>query len=81
MTIGGDWRDAHLYSRLAGIDRAGIMWEWLRRDPGYVAWHVKASDATRGADAHATANLWGLYFRRKAVDRGTRSDDHLGRIT
>lgn len=30
-----DWRSCAAYSALAGIDRAGLMWEWLRRDPGY----------------------------------------------
>ena len=27
-----DWRDAQTYRRLHAIDRAGLMWEWLRRD-------------------------------------------------
>lgn len=36
----GPWRDAERYSRLRGIDRAGLMWEWLRRDPSHIAWYA-----------------------------------------
>ncbi|WP_414713221.1 transcriptional regulator domain-containing protein [Sphingomonas sp.] len=64
-TTVGDWRDRGHYRRLLGTDRAGLMWEWLRRDPDYIAWYVRASDATRGA-AHGTASdplTWGLHFR------------------
>uniref|UniRef100_UPI0035CA7E30 transcriptional regulator domain-containing protein n=1 Tax=uncultured Sphingomonas sp. TaxID=158754 RepID=UPI0035CA7E30 len=74
-----DWRDPRGYDRLAGIDRAGVMWEWLRRDPDYIAWHVRASAATRGRDPRATADRWGLYFRRAADHRCARCDNHLGR--
>ncbi|QCI78806.1 hypothetical protein E6W36_01835 [Hankyongella ginsenosidimutans] len=45
---GPDWRNGDDYARLRGIDRAGLMWEWLRRVPGYVAWYTRASTATRG---------------------------------
>ncbi len=62
MTVpGSDWRNAAPYDALAGLDRAGIMWEWLRRDPDYVAWHVQASTATRGV--RPAPLLWGLHFR------------------
>jgi hypothetical protein len=39
------------------------MWEWLRRDPGYVAWYTRASTATRGATSDESAARWGLHFR------------------
>ncbi|WP_408015290.1 transcriptional regulator domain-containing protein [Sandaracinobacteroides hominis] len=55
------WRDAAPYARMQRIDRAGIMWEWLRRDPNYVAWHIQASTSTRGAIPAPVA--WGLLFR------------------
>jgi len=54
------WRDGTAYAQLKGIDRAGLMWEWLRRDPDYVAWHARASAVTRG---HANPLPWGLHFR------------------
>jgi hypothetical protein len=63
-----DWQDPADYQRLRRIDRAGLMWEWLRRDPGYVTWHRQASSTTRGASAElmaARGNIadWGLHFR------------------
>lgn len=58
-----DWRDAEPYRRLHGIDRAGLMWEWLRRDAGYVAWYASATAVTRGAGVPADASRWGVHFR------------------
>ena len=55
-----DWRNPAAYAVLRRIDRAGLMWEWLRRDPGYIAWHAQASQITRGP-AHSAD--WGLHFR------------------
>lgn len=57
---GPDWRDPAPYVALRGIDRAGLMWEWLRRDPGYVGWYTQASTATLGT---GDALPWGLHFR------------------
>lgn len=53
-----DWRDPVHYRYLRGADRAGLMWEWLRRDPDYIAWFTSASGATRGCP-----ETWGLHFR------------------
>jgi hypothetical protein len=71
MSGEADWRDASGYRRLSGIDRAGLMWEWLRRDPGYVAWHARASMVTCGTDANMTPDAlsWGLHFRGKSRNR------------
>lgn len=60
VTLQRAWRESTAYARLRGIDRAGIMWEWLRRDPDYVAWHARASSVTRGS---ADPLAWGLHFR------------------
>jgi hypothetical protein len=73
--MAGEWRDARFYARLRGIDRAGLMWEWLRRDPGYIAWYTRASTATRGTGTSGLAPgddpvLWGIHFRRAAGGRG-----------
>lgn len=54
-----DWRDPHPYEKLCNIDRAGLMWEWLRRDADYVDWYAQASTATR---ATGTPAWWGLHF-------------------
>jgi len=58
-----DWRDPAPYARLKGIDRAGVMWEWLRRDPDYVAWYTSASRATQDHGGERDPLLWGLHFR------------------
>lgn len=50
-----------IYAQLGGIDRAGLMWEWLRRDPDYIAWYAKASSSTRGPAPDP--RIWGLHFR------------------
>ena len=55
-----DWRNPVGYAVLRRIDRAGLMWEWLRRDTGYIAWHAQASQITRGP---ADSAGWGLHFR------------------
>ncbi|WP_375197261.1 transcriptional regulator domain-containing protein [Sphingobium sp.] len=52
------------------------MWEWLRRDPAYVAWHAQASRVTRGT---AGDSPWGLHFRRKSRAPGAGGADHLAR--
>ncbi|WP_409945139.1 transcriptional regulator domain-containing protein [Sphingobium yanoikuyae] len=36
------------------------MWEWLRRDSGYIAWHAGSRASTHGA---ADPGQWGLHFR------------------
>src|SRR3546814_16263920 len=51
-----DWRAERAYDELRGIDRHGLMWEWLRRAEAYVAWQVRASTATRGEGLAAPAD-------------------------
>ena len=65
-----DWRDPIPYDLLSRADRAGIMWEWLRRDRAYRIWHhglaVAASVAANGVirlEETAGAAAWGLHFR------------------
>lgn len=66
-----DWRDAHAYRALAGMDGAGLAWEWVRRDPLYgEAW--AAAGVSAAADARLLeetpfAARWGLHFRGKPV--------------
>jgi hypothetical protein len=68
VPVSADWQNSEEYQRLRGIDRAGLMWEWLRRDPGYIAWCRKASRVTGGQTfgqvaAGDTLADWGLHFR------------------
>lgn len=67
-----DWRDGAAYRALLGIDRAGLAWEWLRRDPEYIAYGRAAAADPGSTDgpallrADARALDWGLHFRRTA---------------
>jgi hypothetical protein len=53
------WRNGSAYDALRRIDRAGLMWEWLRRDEDYIAWYARASAATRATEA---PSRWGCTF-------------------
>ncbi|WP_221414700.1 transcriptional regulator domain-containing protein [Sphingobium lignivorans] len=73
-----DWRSGAPYCALEGIDRAGLAWEWLRRDPGYVAsWHGFGGTSAPGTQvfplqADASARPWGLHFRGMSRSSGAR---------
>lgn len=76
------WRDGRNYARLLDVDRSGLMWEWLRRDPDYIAWYVRASTATGGVQAAINPMIddphqWGIHFRRESGGRGPGGPDHL----
>jgi len=62
-----DWRDSAPYRALAGIDRAGLAWEWLRRDPAYAALSARLRHVGGSAshlEMEADARAFGLCFRR-----------------
>lgn len=61
MMVARHWQDDTVYVCLRDIDRAGLMWEWLRRDPEYIAWHARASRVTGGRIVDP--GRWGLHFR------------------
>ncbi|WP_443189667.1 transcriptional regulator domain-containing protein [Novosphingobium sp. Rr 2-17] len=61
---GVNWRDTSPYDDLSGVDRAGLMWEWLRRDPAYVEWYACASGVTRSGSCGEVVRQWGLHFPR-----------------
>lgn len=69
LTARADWRRDAPYRALIGIDRAGLAWEWLRRDPGYDAFWRATQAVTEPTPtlmrvpAHAGALDWGLHFR------------------
>jgi len=63
-----DWRDDAPYRALAGIDRAGLAWEWLRRDSGYAAMAARLGRlgglGNQPLAPEADARAFGLCFRR-----------------
>ena len=66
-----DWRMEGNYRPLIGLDRAGLAWEWLRRDPAYVEASavrncgVSRSVITDAAEPSWSAR-WGIHFRGRA---------------
>jgi hypothetical protein len=66
-----DWRTEADYRLLGGLDRAGLAWEWLRRDPAYVAatttvgLHDKDPTDPVIVDAAepSWSSHWGIHFR------------------
>lgn len=60
MSAFPDGSDPEAYRVLRDVDRAGLMWEWLRRDTAYVGWYVRARAATGGPPP--AAPRWHLLF-------------------
>ena len=67
---GADWRDPSSYQPLLKLDRVGWAWEWLRRNPEFVAAMPKSS--VQGAMEPRVVTLsdaplamrWGVLFCR-----------------
>lgn len=56
-----DWRLRAAYEYAAGMDRAGLAWEFLRRNPDYrTAYEAAPAQADDGTDG--PARRWGLRF-------------------
>lgn len=60
-----DWRSPSDYENLRQLDRAGLAWEFLRRDPEYQKDFARTFDAT-SREAIAIAERWGLCFRMRS---------------
>lgn len=59
-----DWRNAAGYEPLLDADRSLFAWEWLRRDPNYLAAAERALDTATGriqAGAGEVPEWWGLH--------------------
>ena len=74
-----DWRDGAAYVALAALDRPGMAWEWLRRDPAYAAFHAGIDERREDDGGRIVAALppalsarWGLHFRRGSRARRIR---------
>ncbi len=85
------WRDPANYKSLLNLDRAGWAWEWLRRNPDYIAlttqlpmgvrrlaWPGTGLKIIAASDADAAAG-WGLQFRRGAKPPRRRCQHILAR--
>ena len=77
MTMGADWADPKGYDALAGLDRAGWAWEWLKRDRGFAAVAGPLLRSPAGGRPGAARprvlsprdakpfERWGVFFRRR----------------
>lgn len=77
-----DWWDSAPYRALSGIDRAGLAWEWLRRDPGYAAMSARLRCIAGLApylETEADARAFGLCFRRGRRPACARSAPFVAR--
>lgn len=64
-----DWRILSDYDYLNQLDRAGLAWEFLRRNPEYRKDFAKIIDVT-SPDAMVIAERWGLCFRLRPISGG-----------
>ena len=78
-----NWRDPTNYKSLLTLDRAGWAWEWLRRNPDYIARTNQLPTRTPLEQPGlrlrviTTSNAkeardWGLHFRRSSNPFGHR---------
>ena len=78
--VGPDWHRSAPYRALLGIDQAGLAWEWLRRDPAYIAIAPARSDtetSSRELMEDPAALPWGLHFRRRSAPVGAEGPANL----
>ena len=84
-----DWRSGAAYDALDDVSLKGLAWEYLRRNPDYVADYERLDGAAGNRETSVEVlKPWGLRFRRRPeasstgracllggdLDRGHRSD-------
>lgn len=83
-----DWQNPDRYSSILDLDRAGVAWEFLRRDPIYQG-HLGADQFIEASERGAaiiprelgSAGPWGLSFRGVRISPGRYRPDLLaGRL-
>jgi hypothetical protein len=66
-----DWQNSERYDAVSEFDRAGLAWEFVRRDPQYrdivavddAAHSIVPTGATIVPDEPPPLDTWGLSFR------------------
>lgn len=74
-----DWRLSSTADALNQLDRAGLAWEFLRRNPGYRKDYRRIDHDAADADGTATAagERWGLCFRLQPRSPGWACSGNL----
>jgi Proteobacterial transcriptional regulator-like domain len=78
-----DWRLQHAVDALLELDRAGLAWEFLRRNPGYreefrqTLQRIASGEISEEAAMTEFSRRWGLSFRPRSRLAGKREPDDL----
>ncbi|HEV2605626.1 MAG TPA: DUF6499 domain-containing protein [Microvirga sp.] len=74
-----DWRSGAAYDDLDELSLRGLAWEYLRRNPNYIAdYDQVASDPTDPSRVGEVAKSWGLRFRGRSIPSGYGRTGVLG---
>src|SRR5580693_402343 len=78
-----DWRSQHAVDALLELDRAGLAWEFLRRNPDYredfrqTLQRIASGEISEEAAVTQFSRRWGVSFRPRSQVAGKREPDDL----
>ena len=78
-----DWRSQEAVDALLELDRAGLAWEFLRRNPDYredfrrTLQRIASGEISEEAAMTEFSRRWGLSFRPRSRFAGEREPDDL----
>lgn len=78
-----DWRSQHAVDALLELDRGGLAWEFLRRNPDYredfrkTLQRIALSEISEEAAMSEFSRRWGVSFRPRSRLAGEREPDDL----
>ena len=78
-----DWRSQHAVDALLELDRAGLAWEFLRRNPDYrvdsdrTLQRIASGEISEEAAVTEFSRRWGVSFRPRSRLAGKREPDDL----
>jgi hypothetical protein len=78
-----DWRSQHAVDALLELDRAGLAWEFLRRNPDYredfrqTSQRITSAEISEEAAMTEFSRRWGVSFRLRSRLAGEREPDDL----
>jgi len=78
-----DWRSQHAVDALLGLDRAGLAWEFLRRNPDYredfrqTLQRIASGEISEEAAVTEFSRRWGVSFRLRSRPTSEREPDDL----
>jgi hypothetical protein len=74
-----DWRSGAAYDDLEDVSLRGLAWEYLRRNPDYVAnYHEITTTPADTEKIDEVTKSWGLRFRGRSIPLGDSCTRLLG---